>query len=281
MTECDLSHYRSPGKYRSVEPGGYDRNRRVGEDVGVTREPGAPWLLSTEKVSKSFGGFRAITDISMGVREHEVLGIIGPNGAGKTTLFNLIAGSLRPTSGRVYLREANITGLAPHRRLRLGIARTFQLIRPFMSLTVYENVFTAGLGSGLRRQAAGTRASTVIDLLGLGSLGGKSAASINAVEGKRLEMARALVTGPSILLLDEVFSGLNTGEVDEMVALVERIRKEGMTVLIIEHNVRAVGAAADRVLAIDTGRVVCDGPPEQVFRNPTVMESYLGHQAPA
>lgn len=217
----------------------------------------------------------------MGVREHEVLGIIGPNGAGKTTLFNLIAGSLRPTSGRVCLREANITGLAPHRRLRLGIARTFQLIRPFTSLTVYENVFTAGLGSGLRRQAAGTRASAVIDLLGLASLGGKSAASINAVEGKRLEMARALVTGPSILLLDEVFSGLNTDEVDEMVALVESIRKEGTTVLIIEHNVRAVGAAADRVLAIDTGRVVCDGPPEQVFRNPTVMESYLGHQAPA
>src|SRR6202035_3443957 len=164
-------------------------------------ESGASWLLSTEKVTKVFGGFRAVADVSMGVSEHEILGIIGPNGAGKTTLFNLIAGSLRPTSGRVYLRESNITGLAPHRRLRLGIARTFQLIRPFTSLTVYENVFTAGLGRGLRRHAAGTRANAVIDLLGLGSLGGKSAASINAVEGKRLERDRAPVPGPSILLL--------------------------------------------------------------------------------
>jgi branched-chain amino acid transport system ATP-binding protein len=243
-------------------------------------ESGAPWLLRTEKVSKSFGGFTAVADVSMGVREHEILGIIGPNGAGKTTLFNLIAGSVRPTAGRVYLRGADITTRPPHQRLRLGLARTFQIIRPFTSLTVYENVLTAGLGSGLRRRRAAERATEVIERLGLGPLGRKSAASINAVEGKRLELARALASAPSILLLDEVFSGLATEEVDEMVALVAQIRHEGATVLVIEHNVRAIGAAADRVLAIDSGRVVCDGSPEQVFRNPTVMESYLGHRVP-
>jgi branched-chain amino acid transport system ATP-binding protein len=249
--------------------------------VGVTSESRAPWLLSTEKVTKTFGGFRAVADISMGVEDHEILGIIGPNGAGKTTLFNLIAGSLKPTSGQVYLRGADITAQPPHSRLRLGLARTFQLIRPFTSLTVYENVLTAALGSGLRRRAAAERASDVIERLGLGTLGSKSAASINAVEGKRLELARALATKPSILLLDEVFSGLNAEEVDEMVALVGQVRHEGMTVLVIEHNVRAIGAAADRVLAIDSGQVVCDGPPELVFRNPTVMESYLGYRDPA
>jgi ABC-type branched-subunit amino acid transport system ATPase component len=248
---------------------------------GVTTESGAPWLLRTEKLSKTFGGFRAVADVSVGVREHEILGIIGPNGAGKTTLFNLIAGSQRPTSGKVYLRGADITSRPPHRRLQLGLARTFQLIRPFTSLTVYENVLTAGLGSGLRRRAAAERANEVVERLGLGPLVRKSAASINAVEGKRLELARALASAPSVLLLDEVFSGLGTEEVDEMVALVRQIRREGTTVLIIEHNVRAIGAAADRVLAIDSGQSVCDGPPERVFRNPTVMESYLGHRDPA
>jgi branched-chain amino acid transport system ATP-binding protein len=249
--------------------------------VGGISESSAPWLLSTQKLSKTFGGFRAVADVSVGVREHEILGIIGPNGAGKTTLFNLIAGSLRPTSGKVYLRGADITTRPPHDRLRLGLARTFQLIRPFTSLTVYENVLTAALGSGLRRRVAADRADEVVARLGLGPLGRKSAASINAVEGKRLELARALATAPSILLLDEVFSGLSTDEVDEMVALVAQIRRDGTTVLIIEHNVRAIGAAADRVLAIDSGQVVCDGLPEQVFRNPTVMESYLGRRDPA
>jgi branched-chain amino acid transport system ATP-binding protein len=234
------------------------------------------WLLSTNHLGKNFAGFRALQDVNMGVATGEILGIIGPNGAGKTTLFNLIAGAFRPSNGRVLFEGADITRQPPHRRLRRGIARTFQLIHPFQSMTVRENLYTAALGSGLRRPAAWGRADEMVNRLGLGKLAPKSAGEVNAVEGKRLELARALATGPKVILLDEIFSGLNTDEVDELALLVRDIRSEGTTVLVIEHNVRAIRAVADRVIAIDSGKIVSEGAPEHVFSDPFVIESYLG-----
>jgi branched-chain amino acid transport system ATP-binding protein len=242
----------------------------------TTAAPGAAHLLQMTDLGKTFGGFHALREVNCAVRRDEILGIIGPNGAGKTTLFNLIAGAFRPTSGTIRFDGVDITNLPPHRRLRRGIARTFQLIRPFTSMTIKENILTAALGSGASRREAVRRADTMTERLGLTAIGEKPAAGVNAVEGKRLEVARALATEPSVVLLDEIFSGLNTDEVDELVAIVKQVRTQGVTVLVIEHNVRAIRAVADRVIAIDTGRVVSEGTPTQVLTDPKVIESYLG-----
>jgi ABC-type branched-subunit amino acid transport system ATPase component len=238
-------------------------------------------VLKTESVGKTFGGFVALTDASIDCRSAEIVGIIGPNGAGKTTLFNLIAGAFRPTAGRILFEDSDITRLPPHRRVRRGIGRTFQLIHPFARLTIRENVMTAALGSGARMRVARERADGLVDRLGLGPIADKSAADINAVEGKRLEVARALATGPRLILLDEIFRGLNPEEVDELVALVRELRGEGLAVLVIEHNVRAIRAVADRVVAFDAGRLVSEGSAEHVLSDPLVIESYLGQHSRA
>jgi branched-chain amino acid transport system ATP-binding protein len=238
-------------------------------------------VLSTEGLGKQFGGFHALRDVDLTVCDGEILGIIGPNGAGKTTLFNLIAGAFRPTTGRVSFEGSDITRLPPHRRLRRGIARTFQLIHPFVSMTVRENVHTAARASGLRSAEATSHTDAMLQRLGLGGMADKSAAGVNAVEGKRLEVARALATKPKMILLDEIFSGLNAEEVDELVRLVKGVRDDGLTVLVIEHNVRAIRAVADRVVAIDAGRVVSQGAPAHVLSDPHVIESYLGQRVRA
>jgi branched-chain amino acid transport system ATP-binding protein len=238
-------------------------------------------MLSTVDLGKEFGGFHALREVCLEVSEQEILGIIGPNGAGKTTLFNLVAGAYRPTTGSVSFRGENITGMPPHRRLRKGIARTFQLIHPFVSMSVRDNIYTAALASGMRGQSASQQADEMIERLGLRAIAHKSPANINAVEGKRLEVARALATRPKVILLDEIFSGLNSEEVDELVRLVKRVRGNGLTVLVIEHNVRAIRSVADRVVAIDAGRVVSEGTPSHVLSDPHVIESYLGHRTRA
>jgi branched-chain amino acid transport system ATP-binding protein len=250
-------------------------------DSGAAGPPAEEALLATVGVGKTFGGFHALRDVSVSVTGREILGIIGPNGAGKTTLFNLIAGAFRPTSGRIIFKGDDVTRQPPHRRLRKGIARTFQLIRPFGSMTIYENVVTAAMGSGAPRARATARATATVDRLGLGAIAGKRASDVNAVEGKRLEVARALATRPEVILLDEIFSGLSADEVSELAELVTGVRGEGITVLVIEHNVRAIKAVADRVIAIDTGRVVSEGSPEHVLSDPHVVESYLGQRAHA
>ena len=252
-----------------------------GPGSGPAEQPASTAVLATVGVGKTFGGFHALRDVSVSVSELEILGIIGPSGAGKTTLFNLIAGAFRPTTGRIIFRGDDVTRHPPHRRLRKGIARTFQLIRPFGSMTIYENVVTAAMGSGAARAEATARATATIDRLGLGGIAGKQASDVNAVEGKRLEVARALATRPQVILLDEIFSGLNADEVSELAQLVTGVRGEGITVLVIEHNVRAIKAVADRVIAIDTGRVVSEGSPDHVLSDPHVVESYLGQRAHA
>jgi branched-chain amino acid transport system ATP-binding protein len=253
----------------------------ISSEAPVGSSPvGAP-VLSTLDLGKEFGGFHALREVSVDVAEREILGIIGPNGAGKTTLFNLVAGAFRPSTGSVTFLGENVTKLPPHRRLRRGIARTFQLIHPFVSMTIRENVYTAAMGSGMGSREASRQADEMVDRLGLNALADKSSASINAVEGKRLEVARALATNPKMILLDEIFSGLNTEEVDELVRLVKGLRDDGLTVLVIEHNVRAIRAVADRVVAIDAGRVVSEGDPNKVLSDPHVIESYLGNRARA
>jgi branched-chain amino acid transport system ATP-binding protein len=243
----------------------------------MTAEP----VVRVDGVGKRFGGVWAISETSVSVAENEILGIIGPNGAGKTTLFNLIAGAFPPSSGRIFFRGKDITRLAPHRRARQGIARTFQLTRPFVSMSVRDNLRTAALASGAKVADAQQRTDHALDYLGLSGLRDKMGAELNAVECKRVEVARALALEPSLLLLDEIFSGSNADEVDELVDLVQQLRRDGLTILVIEHNVRAIRAVADRVVAMNIGQVISVGTADEVFSDPGVIESYLGQHSKA
>jgi branched-chain amino acid transport system ATP-binding protein len=238
-------------------------------------------VLWTESVAKSFGGFRALKDVSVSVGKGEVLGIIGPNGAGKTTLFNIIAGMFRPTAGHVFLLGTDITRMPPHRRLRLGIARTFQLVRPFVSMSIQENLITAAMASGVSRRVARERVDRALEELKLTRIADKPAGDINSVEGKRLEVARSVVSEPKVILLDEIFTGLNSEEVEELVSVVNHLRDTQTSVLIIEHNVRAIKAVAHRIVAIDAGAIVSQGTPSHVLSDPKVIESYLGEHTHA
>jgi branched-chain amino acid transport system ATP-binding protein len=236
-------------------------------------------LLRADSVAKSFRGVAALAGASLEVSEGEILGIIGPNGAGKTTLFNVIAGVFKPTSGRVFFRGRNITSLPPHRRLRLGIARTFQLIKPFGSLSVYENILVGATATERSERAARSRADAVVDQLGLGRLAPQSAASVNGAEGKLLELARALATDPAVILLDEIFTGLNAEESAQLGGIVAALPGQGHTVLMIEHNIGAIRAVSQRVMALSAGVVVSEGAPEAVLTDPEVVTSYLGQRA--
>jgi branched-chain amino acid transport system ATP-binding protein len=241
--------------------------------------PRAEVLLRTEAVGKTFRGVVALADASVEVREGEILGVIGPNGAGKTTLFNLIAGMFPPTSGRVLFRGRDITSMPPHRRLRLGIARTFQLIKPFASLSVYDNILVGATGRGRPARAGRARADEIVARLGLDRLAAQPAGSVNAVEGKRLELARALATDPVVILLDEIFSGLNADESADLAAIVSALPAHGHTVLMIEHNIGAIRSVSRRVIALSAGQVVSEGTPEAVLTDPKVVTSYLGQRA--
>ena len=256
------------------------------ESAGIaTSVPGATArdepLLVAEGIGKKFGGVWAVEDVGLRIPRNQVLGIIGPNGAGKTTLFNLIAGAFPPSAGRVLFRGRDITRQRPHRRARQGIGRTFQLTKPVRALSVADNLRVAALASGASAAAAQQRTEQTLAFLGLAPLRDKGGGELNAVEAKRLEVGRALVTGPSLLLLDEVFSGSNADEVDELIDLVRQLARDGLTVLVIEHNVRAIRAIADRVIAMNAGKVISEGTAEHVFGDPQVVESYLGQHTPA
>lgn len=238
-------------------------------------------VVSAIGVGKKYGGFWALSDVSMHVTRNEVLGIIGPNGAGKTTLFNILAGAVKPTTGRVYLQGNDITSQSPHRRARAGIGRTFQLPQPVPSLSTHDNIYVAALACGQPRRQAVERTAEVLEYTGIAPIGAKLARDLNAVESKRLEVSRALSVKPSVLLLDEIFSGSNSDEIDELIELVHQLRADGLTVLVIEHHVRAIRAVADRVVAINAGKIISEGAPDHVFADPQVVESYLGRHASA
>ncbi|SCE66476.1 amino acid/amide ABC transporter ATP-binding protein 1, HAAT family [Micromonospora coriariae] len=234
-------------------------------------------LLRVDGISKSFKGLRAVDEVSFEVAEGSILGVIGANGAGKTTVFNLIAGALRPDTGRVYLGGKEITGHAPHQVTSAGMTRTFQLMRPFYSMTVLENVTIAVLAGGAAKRTARTAAAELIDRVGLGRWRDSATEGLPTAALKRLELARALASKPRVLLLDEVLAGLVPAERAPVMELLERLRTEdGVTLVFVEHIMAAVMRLSDSVLVLDLGRVLTSGPPQEVTRDPRVIEAYLG-----
>jgi len=237
-------------------------------------------LLEVRDLSKSFRGLRAVQGVSFDVEEGAIAAMIGPNGAGKTTCFNLIAGVFAPDLGTVRLGGRDITLLRPHEVCRAGIGRTFQVVKPFPQMSVHDNVVVGALNAHARVADARREARRLVELLHLDTKADALAASLTLPERKRLEVARAMATRPRLLLLDEVMAGLRPTEVDEMVSVFRRINSEtGITILLIEHVMRAVMALAGRVVVLHHGERICEGVPEDVVRDPAVLECYLGEEA--
>ena len=236
-------------------------------------------LLSVAAVTKRFRGLVAVDQVSLNVVGGEIFAVIGPNGAGKTTLFNMIAGMFAPDAGTISFAGERIDGLAPDRVSRRGIARTFQIVRPFPALTVEENVIVGALLHAPDVAAARLAAGEVLRRLDLHDKRGQRAAALTLPDRKRLEVARALATQPKLLLLDEVMAGLRPTETDRMVAILRELNAGGLTILLIEHVMRAVMALASRILVLHHGAAIAEGPPERVVRDPAVLSSYLGAEA--
>jgi branched-chain amino acid transport system ATP-binding protein len=235
-------------------------------------------LLTVDRLSKAFGGLKAVSDVRFEIGQGEILGLIGPNGAGKTTVFNLISGVLAPTQGTVVFDGHDITHVPTFRRSRLGIGRTFQIVRPFDGMSVLENVMAPILARERRPDLARRQAVAVLERVGLAEEAGTDPKSLTLARRKRLEVARALATRPKLLLLDEVLAGLNPVEVQEELPLIRQVRDEGVTVFIIEHIMAALMSVSDRVLVMDQGLLIAAGSPAEVTADPRVVEAYLGEE---
>ena len=236
-----------------------------------------PPILALEKFSKRFGAVVVAEGIDLALNDGEALGVIGPNGAGKTTLFGIAAGIVKPDAGRVLLAGQDVTRLTPERRCRLGLARSFQIPQPFGGMTVFENLLVAAaFGAGLAEAAASGRCAEVLDRTGLRRHANALAGGLTLLDRKRLGLARALATEPKLLLLDEIAGGLTEHEARELVALIREIKAAGTTMVWIEHVMHALVAVADRLVAINFGAKLAEGPPEAVMADPEVRRVYLG-----
>jgi branched-chain amino acid transport system ATP-binding protein len=234
-------------------------------------------LLQLRSLSKSFGSVKAADAVDLDVTAGEALGIIGPNGAGKTTLFNLVAGDLRPDAGTIRFAGSDVSALPTHRRCAAGIGRTYQIPRPFENLTVFENLLVGAVyGAGKRERDAVAGCAAILAETGLAERANRRAGSLTLLERKRLELARALATGPKLLLLDEIAGGLTEGECRALVETIKAIRARGVTIVWIEHIVHALVAVVERLIVLDFGRKIAEGQPDAVMRSPEVQEIYMG-----
>ena len=236
-------------------------------------------FLEVFSVSKSFRGLRAISNVSLGLEPGEILGLIGPNGAGKTTLFNLITGFFKPDSGRIAFMGRDLTTMSPHEICKLGITRTFQIVKPFSHLSTLENVAVGCYNRIAHIDEVEESAWEILRFVGLDKKALAPASSLTTPDRKRLEMARALGTRPMLLLLDEVMAGLNPKEQGDIVALVHKIREKGTAIFIIEHHMRVIMGLSDRIVVLNHGVCIADGEPRAVCEDRNVIEAYLGKGA--
>jgi len=235
-------------------------------------------ILSADNLTKNFGGLMAVGNLSFELEKGEILALIGPNGAGKTTVFNCLSGFLTPDEGDILLEGKLLGGLQPFQICQLGMARTFQIVKPFPTISVLDNVMVGALSRGKSTTEAKMRSLEIIEFTGLSRMTNKEARGLPLPLRKRLELARALATQPKVLLLDEVMAGLNPTEVDELIALLKKVNRQGISILLIEHVMRGVMALSQRVIVISYGVKIAEGTPEKVVENREVIEAYLGKE---